>query len=87
MRQATKAKALTIAGIILGCMSFALTIFSIILIKDGAFPPEGTGSLGHVGMIIAGIIAGFLAIILGSLTVYCVLRGRTLSRSTGQSTA
>jgi hypothetical protein len=40
----------------------ALAVFGFVLIKNGAYPPEGTGSLGHVGMVIAGAIAVVLAL-------------------------
>ena len=80
MHQATKAKVLNITGIVLGCISFAFAVLSFVLIKDGVFPPDGNGSLGHVGMVIAGIIAGFLVLVFGSLSFFFIHRARKLSR-------
>ena len=39
----------------------------IVLMYGGANPPPGGGSLGHVGMIVAGIILAFAAVLLGGL--------------------
>lgn len=45
-------------------------LFGIHLIDLGANPRSGTGSLGHVGAIIAGIILCFGALVLALLAFY-----------------
>jgi hypothetical protein len=61
---------------VLGVAALALAVLAIVLINGGAYPPEGTGSLGHVGMVIAGVIAAFLALVLGLLTALCISKVR-----------
>lgn len=61
---------------VLGFAALAFAVIGILLIKDGAYPPEGTGSLGHVGMVIAGVIAAFLAVVLGLFTALCISKVR-----------
>jgi hypothetical protein len=57
--------------------ALALAAVAVVLIYTGAYPPEGTGSLGHVGTTIAGIIAAFLALILSLFTVMCFSKARS----------
>jgi hypothetical protein len=71
MDAAAKAKLLWVAAWLLGIAALGFAVTAFILIKGGAYPPEGAGSLGHVGMIIAGIIAGFLGLIFAGLTLVC----------------
>jgi hypothetical protein len=47
-----------------------------VLIRDGAWPEPGTGSLGHVGMVIAGAIGALLSLLCGLLAVACWARSR-----------
>lgn len=86
MRLATKTKLLWTIAAIGGIAALVLAVLAIMLIKGGAYPPEGTGSLGHVGMVIAGIIAGFLSLFCGGLVLVCASRIGLL-RNEGRSTA
>lgn len=61
----------------------AFGMLGIVLIKDGAYPPEGTGSLGHVGMVIAGTIAAFLALVCGLFAALCISKVRTRADTDG----
>ena len=69
----------------LGIAAVGCAVLGAILIRDGAYPPEGTGSLGHVGMTIAGIIAAFMALILGGLVLVCLSHSRTAQDMSGRS--
>ena len=71
MRPATKTKLLWTIASFCGVAALGLAVLAFVLIKGGAYPPEGTGSLGHVGMVIAGIIAAFLGIFCGGLVLVC----------------
>jgi hypothetical protein len=81
MDATTKSKLLWSVASLLGVAALGLAVLGFVLIKGGAYPPEGTGSLGHVGMVIAGAIAGFLALILGGLTIVCVSKGRAVANA------
>jgi RsiW-degrading membrane proteinase PrsW (M82 family) len=76
MRPSTRSKLLRVAAVVLGVGTVAFAVLGFVLIKDGAYPPEGTGSLGHVGMVIAGAIAAFLALVLGLFTALCISKVR-----------
>ena len=76
MAPATKAKLLWVIASLFGIAALGLAVLAFVLIKDGAYSPEGTGSLGHVGMVIAGIIAAFLTVISAGLMLFCVRKGR-----------
>ena len=78
MRLATKTKLLWTIASICGVAATGLAVLAFVLIARGAYPPEGTGSLGHVGMVIAGIIAAFLGIFCGGLVLVCVSRVRVI---------
>jgi hypothetical protein len=74
-------------AVLLAVLSTALFIgavlclgFAIHLIRGGAYPPAGGGSLGHVGMVIAGLIAAFLAILAALLALYAGIRARAARR-------
>lgn len=71
MRPATKTKLLWTIASFCGVAALGLAVLAFVLIKGGAYPREGTGSLGHVGMVIAGIIAAFLGIFCGGLVLVC----------------
>lgn len=71
MMPATKSKLLWTIASFCGVAALGLGVLAFVLIKGGAYPPEGTGSLGHVGMVIAGIIAAFLGILCGGLVFVC----------------
>jgi hypothetical protein len=62
MQATTKSKLLKSTATLLAAMTVVLAGLGIFLVKGGTYPPEGTGSLGHVGMVIAGAIASFLAV-------------------------
>jgi hypothetical protein len=81
MDPTTRSKLLWAIASVLGIAALGLAVLSVVLIKGGAYPPEGTGSLGHVGMVIAGIIAGFLALILGGLMLFCMSKGRVATNA------
>lgn len=76
MNLATKTKLLWTIASICGVAAVGLAVLAFVLIKGGAYPPEGTGSLGHVGMIIVGIVAAFLSIFCGGLVLVCASRVR-----------
>lgn len=78
MRLATKIKLLWTIASICSVAAVGLAVLAFVLIKGGAYPPEGTGSLGHVGMVIAGIIAAFLGIFCGGLVLVCASRVRVI---------
>lgn len=74
MRPATKTRLLWTIASFCGAAAAGLAVLAFVLIKGGAYPPEGTGSLGHVGMVIAGIVAAFLGILCGGLVLVCASR-------------
>jgi hypothetical protein len=49
-------------------------VMAVFWIGAGAYPPPGEGSLGHVGMVVAGVGAGFFAIVALLFTVYFLLK-------------
>jgi hypothetical protein len=61
--------------------SAGLAVLAFVLIKGGAYPLEGSGSLGHVGMVIAGIIAAFLGIFCGGLVLVCASHVRAIENT------
>lgn len=81
MRPVTKTRLLWMLAWLCGIAALGLAVLAFILIKDGAYPPEGTGSLGHVGMIIAGIIAAFLSIFFGGLVFVCASNLRAIENA------
>ena len=81
MRPATKTKLLRTIALICGVAAAGLVVLAFVLIKGGVYPPEGTGSLGHVGMAIAGIIAAFLGIFCGGLVLVCASRIRVIEKA------
>ena len=81
MRPATKAKLLWTIASFCGVAALGLAVLAFVLIKGGAYPPEGTGSLGHVGMVIAGIIAAFLGIFFGGLVLVCASNVRVIQNA------
>jgi hypothetical protein len=46
------------------------------LIYGGVYPKDGNGSLGHVGMIIAGLVALFITLVAGGIGIVLILKGR-----------
>lgn len=80
MRPSSKSKLFWTTAAVLGIAALVLAAFSVFQIKAGGYPPEGTGSLGHVGMVISGIIAGFIAIILGLFMTLCISKARAAAR-------
>jgi hypothetical protein len=81
MSPATKTKLLWTSASLCGVAAVGLAVLAFVLIKDGAYPPEGTGSLGHVGMVIAGIIAGFLGIFCGGLVLVFASRVKVIQNA------
>jgi hypothetical protein len=81
MQVHTKAKFFWALAGLLGLAALLFAAFGVILIHAGAYPPEGTGSLGHVGTTIAGIIAAFLALVLSLFTVMCISKARSARRA------
>ena len=80
MEPAAQAKLLRATAFFCGVAALGFVVLAFMLIKGGAYPPEGTGSLGHVGMVIAGAIAAFLAIVFGGLVLVCASRVRAMQR-------
>lgn len=78
MKPATKARILWAIAWFCGLAALGLAVLAFLLIKGGAYPPEGTGSLGHVGMVVAGVIAAFLGISCGGLVFVCASNLRTI---------
>ncbi len=70
---------LAIAGV-LGVAALVLAVFGFFLIRAGAYPPSGTGSLGHVGMVIAGGIAEFIAFVFILFTIFFIFKARAIVR-------
>jgi hypothetical protein len=79
MQPTTKAKVLRGTAAVLIVAALALAGLGVILIKGGAYPPEGTGSLGHVGMVIAGAFGSFLALVFGLFAVFCISKAKAAS--------
>jgi hypothetical protein len=84
MQPTTKTKLLRGTAAVFIVTALGLAGFGFFLIKGGAYPPEGTGSLGHVGMVIAGAIAGFLAVVFGLFTVFCISKVKAAARPDGR---
>ncbi|MFP5357149.1 MAG: hypothetical protein ACLGHI_01685 [Gammaproteobacteria bacterium] len=61
---------------LLGMAALVLAGLAWVLIRDGAWPEPGTGSLGHVGMVIAGAIGALLSLLSGLLSAACWMRSR-----------
>lgn len=78
MKPATKTKLLWTIASFSGVAALGLAALAFVLIRGGAYPPEGTGSLGHVGMVIAGIIAALLGIFCGGLVLVCASKVRVI---------
>ena len=81
MQLGAKFKLLWATAGVLGVAAVVLAVLGFVLIMGGAYPPEGTGSLGHVGMVIAGIISGFLALIFCLFMVFCISKARAVARA------
>lgn len=79
MEPATKANLFRAIAFFCGVAALGFLVLASVLIKGGAYPPEGTGSLGHVGMVIAGTIAAFLAIVFGGLVLVCASRVKVIT--------
>ena len=78
MKSSTKIKFLWVIASLCGVAAVGLAVLAFVLVKGGAYPPAGTGSLGHVGMVIAGIIAAFLGIFCGGLVFVCASRVKVI---------
>ena len=81
MQLGAKFKLLWATAGVLGVAAVVFAVLGFVLIMGGAYPAEGTGSLGHVGMVIGGIIAGFLALVGGLFTVLCISKARAMART------
>lgn len=78
MQPATKVKLLwTIAWFSVGA-ALGLAVLAFLLIARGAYPPEGTGSLGHVGMVVAGLLAALLAVFCGGVVLVCASKVKAI---------
>lgn len=78
MNRTTKRKVLNGFAALLFPVALLLLVLSFILIREGGWPQEGGGSLGHVGMIIGGIIAAFLALISTLFAILCISKSRRM---------
>ena len=83
MRRNAKAFLLGLLAGVLAVLAAVGGGLAIHLVRLGAFPPAGEGSLGHVGAILAGGIAGFLGLVLGLLALWAGRRARASARSSG----
>jgi hypothetical protein len=72
---------LTVAASTCSALAILGIGLAIHLVWLGAYPPEGEGSLGHVGAVIAGLIVGFAAVVFALLGLYTGLRARTARHS------
>jgi hypothetical protein len=82
MGPATKTRLFQASAIVLGIAALAFAALGIPLIIGGAFPGEGGGSLGHVGMIIGGVICAFFAVVLGLFAVFCISKSKSVMTKT-----
>lgn len=72
---------LLLAGYVLTALALGGAGLAAFLIHGGIYPLEGSGSPGHAGMIVAGIILGFMALaaaLLGLLALCKAQRPRTV---------
>lgn len=81
MRPATRTKLLWTIASLCGVAALGFAVLAFVLIRGGAYPPEGTGSLGHVGMVIAGIIAAFLGFFFGGLVIVCASHVKAIANA------
>ena len=81
MEPGAKTNLLRAAAVVCGVVALGFVVLAFVLIKGGAYPPAGTGSLGHVGMVIAGAIAAFLGILFGGLVFVCTSRIKAIARA------
>lgn len=81
MKPATKTRILRTIAWLSGAAALGFAVLAFVLIKGGAYPPPGTGSLGHVGMVIAGIIAAFLGLFCAGLVLVCASRVRVIEKA------
>jgi hypothetical protein len=79
-----KIRLLRATAIILGIAALVFAVLGVVLIIGGAFPPEGGGSLGHVGMMIGGAICAFFALVLGLFTALCISKSRAAAVKTAE---
>ena len=70
---------LKIIGGIMVIGAALLGLFSVRLIGDGVYPPDGNSSLGHVGMVVAGIIGCFVTLTGSLLGIWMFQKSRRFS--------
>ena len=70
MQPATRRRALQILTALCSLLATAALGLAAHLIHTGAHPPPGGGSLGHVGMVVAGIGSAFAAFVFALLALY-----------------
>jgi protein-S-isoprenylcysteine O-methyltransferase Ste14 len=81
MHASTKSRVFLSVAVALGVSALVFGGLGFVLIKNGAYPPEGTGSLGHVGMVIGGVVASFLALVLGLFAAVCISKRSAVLRA------
>ena len=74
--------ALVSATLVSSALAIGGSVLAVHLVWLGAYPSEGEGSLGHVGIVIAGLVCGFLAMVFALLALYTGLRVRKDRRET-----
>lgn len=80
MQARTKFAVLTGVAVFLALLALLGGALSVYLVLLGSRPPPGGGSLGHVGIVIAGLVVGFASIVLALLGTYTGLRARAVQR-------
>ncbi len=78
MQSRTKRRALSALSVVLFVAAAALVVFAAVLIHAGAYPAPGEGSLGHVGAVIAGVVAGFAGIVTALFGLWARSRARAV---------
>ncbi len=79
MTPKTKTRILWTIAAVSGAAALGLAVLAVVLIKFGAYPPAGTGSLGHVGAVVAGIVAAFLGLFCAGLVLVCASKVKAIA--------
>lgn len=67
------------AGSLMGT-TVVLLVVGVLLIRQGAYPPPGKESSGNAGVVAAGTVVSFLALVSGLLALYFVQKARTIAQ-------
>lgn len=66
-------------AVVFAIVALAGFVLGTRLVLFGVFPPEGEGSLGHVGAVVAGGVFGFAGIAFVLLAWWAALRARAVN--------